>query len=125
MRFIVFLVLLISFGLTSCLNDKADDFSPMCDSSFFADSIKPIYLTNCYDPDGDGGCHNEAAASERGNFSTYDAAENGMQSRIEEMKYRLNLPLADPDHMPMGRELTASDLNKLNEWLNANAPYCR
>jgi hypothetical protein len=125
MRVHLILILLISFCLSSCLHDKADDFAPRCDSSFFADSIKPIYLTNCYDPDHNGGCHNEAAATERGNFSTYDAAKNGIQSRVEAMKYRLNLPLADPDHMPKGRELTTSDLDKLNNWLNANAPYCR
>ena len=124
MRVIIFFVL-VSCLLSSCLNDKADDFAPSCDSSYFADSIRPIYITNCYDPDKNGACHNEGAAAERGNFGVYDAAQNGILSRIEEMKRRLNLPVTHPDHMPMARVLTTSDLNRLNEWLNAGAPYCR
>lgn len=125
MRITICLVLLVLLGFSSCLNDKADDITPSCDTSFFADSIKPIYIANCYDPDNNGACHNENVAAERGNYSVYSAAENGIQSRIAEMKYRLNLPLSDPDHMPLGRQLSSTDLEKLNNWLNANAPYCR
>ena len=123
--YLIAFIVVLCLMVTSCLNDKADDFNPNCDSTYFADSIRPIYITNCYDPDNNGACHNEEAASVRGNFSVYDAAQDGIFSRIDEMKIRLNLPLTNPDHMPLARVLTTNDLNRLNNWLDAGAPYCK
>lgn len=120
------LLSLIVFSMPSCLNDKADDTAqPNCDSSYFVQSIKPIYITNCYDPDNNGSCHNENAASQRGNYSVYEARLDGIQSRLEKMKVRLNLPITDPEHMPMSKVLTVDDLKTLNDWLDAGGKYCR
>ncbi|MEP7263246.1 MAG: hypothetical protein ABI772_02045 [Bacteroidota bacterium] len=121
----VALLSLIVFSMPSCLNDKADDITPNCDSSYFVMSIKPIFIINCYDPDNNGSCHNENAASERGNYSVYDAKADGIQSRLDKMKIRLNLPVTDPEHMPLSKVLTIDDLKTLNDWLDAGGHYCR
>jgi hypothetical protein len=118
-------VIAFFFSLSSCLHDKFDDIHVSCDSTFFVDSIKPIFLLKCYDPDNNGACHNTAAASIRGNYSVYAAAQDGIQSRLEDMQYRINLPASDVDHMPQTGTLSSTELQTLNKWLEAGGKYCK
>ncbi len=121
---IVLFFIMMLCGQSSCLNDKVDDFTLNCDSGYFVNNIKPIFIASCYDPDNDGSCHNQNEASERGNFSIYNGAENGIQSRLEKIKYRINLPVGDPDFMPKSGSLSPENLKKLNDWLDAGGKYC-
>ena len=116
-------VILCLLCVGSCINDKVDEMSGPCDSTFFVTAIKPILLTSCYDPDNNNACHNGSIANQ-GDFSKYGTAENGIESRLTKMKDYINRPLSDPLHMPQGRTLNAQDLNTLNNWLDAGGKFC-
>jgi hypothetical protein len=120
----LFIISALLFSQSSCLNDKADDLTLTCDSAFYINTIKSIFITRCYDPYNDGGCHSESTASERGNFSVYNGAEDGIGSRLQKIKFRINLPVTDPDFMPQSGPLSAEELKRLNDWLDAGGKYC-
>jgi hypothetical protein len=109
-------ILIIPF-FSSCLNDKADENGIPCDSTFFNADIKPIFLTNCYNPANDGACHSQDVP---GNFSS----NQFVMSKISEIKRRINLPSSHPDYMPRGRTLNAADLQHLNNWLDNGGRVC-
>jgi hypothetical protein len=115
LRFYYLLFMIVLF--TSCLNDKADESSGPCNTTYFDENIKPIFIANCYDPAGDGACHSSA------NPGDFSITEN-IVAEVSEIKRRINLPLTHVDHMPKGRTLSSIDLQALNEWLDDGGNIC-
>ncbi len=114
---ITYVVLLIIInGFTGCLNDKADEITIRCDSTYYSTAIKPIFETKC----AVAGCHVTGGAAPF-IFTDYGV----VYTKRVAMKYRINLPVSHPDHMPQGDSLIPTDLAKLNSWLDQGALKCK
>lgn len=88
-----------------------------CDisKSRYAADIQPIIQNSCLNA----GCH----GTDRGtgvnfSFTTYD----GLKEAAGSISDRINRPLEDPLHMPVGFTLDSCFLYKLNAWLIEGAP---
>ena len=85
-------------------------------NSRYQADIKPIIAANC----AYAGCHSSIRGS--GNdfdFTTYD----GLKEAAGSISNRINRPLSDPLHMPVGFDFAnPCDIYKLNAWLVAGAP---
>ena len=109
-------LLLIIYCFSGCLNDKADEITKPCDSTYYSNEIKPVFETKC----AVAGCH-VTGGSAPFVFTDYSV----VFTKKDAMKYRINLLVSHPDHMPQGDSLLPPDLAKLNSWLDQGALQCK
>lgn len=104
--------------LSSCINDKADEIVPNpgqnCDTTYYKKTIKPIIIANCATP----GCHVEGNSIP--DFTRYE----NIFANKSDVKGRINLPPNDPNIMPQGGPMSATDILKVTDWIDSGAPGC-
>ncbi len=117
----VFLLLLITTAVSSCLNDKADEMTGInpCDTTYCAQVIKPIIQTHCMG--NNAGCH------------VFGGSGEGDYANFNQLKEKVNLGIfADrvfitkdmpPSTTPLPA-LSNADRLLLENWVNAGAQGC-
>jgi hypothetical protein len=103
----------------SCISDKGEIAAPIdgCDTTYFTTQIKPIVQSGCALT----GCH-VIGGSGPGDFKTYAGMLPSLASG--DFKTRINLNPLDPSFMPQTGALSASDLQKLNDWFDSGYVGC-
>ena len=106
--------------LFSCSKDKVTEALPKpvaCDSARFTfdQDILPILNANCNFHD----CHATAGQGAY-DFTKYEVIADRVRAGVVE--YRIELPLGDPQHMPMGYPLSLCDYYHLKLWIMQGYP---
>ncbi len=118
--FLLFVTLATAlFVLQGCLNDKGNVPLPpetFCDSLDVSYNlhVKPLAESACANSIG---CH-VSGGSGPGDFTNYQILSGVSQS----VKTRIELPVSDPLHMPLGATLTQEELAIFLCWIEDGAP---
>jgi hypothetical protein len=111
---------MLMFNFSACLYDSpADLATPVtyCDTTYAYKNIKPIVFNNCTIA----GCHVVGGIG-HGVFTDFAQFKSKVDAGL--VKYRINLPLSDPDHMPATGSLTDSEIQLINDWIDSGAEGC-
>jgi hypothetical protein len=114
------IIFLIIACLSSCLSDNPNDLAQVqknCDTTYCYLNIKPIVAAKC----AVSGCHIKGGSG-LGDFTVFanfkSVADNG------NLKYRINLPVGNVDHMPKIGFLSEIDKSTINGWIDSGANGC-
>ncbi|GEN69395.1 MULTISPECIES: hypothetical protein [Chryseobacterium] len=107
MRKLTYLVLLSSIGiLNSCDSrtyEEISDNTPITLPVKYTADVKPIIDNNCI------GCHSAGSFKP---LVTYDQAKNNIDGILD----RIQRPNGDPEKMPKGGSLSATQINIFIKW---------
>ena len=110
-------VIITVFFLISCSKNESELYITGCNLSEtgYEENIKPLIAGYC----SYAGCHNSITTTGNNfDFSDY----NGVKEASGSIYDRINRPLSDPLHMPVGVEMDSCSLYKINIWLINGAP---
>ena len=116
---IVFMVLIIFAGLSSCINKKQEVIvAPVCDtlSVSYSKTIVPILRDNCYS------CHGGSQPSSNIHLDTYADIKNYAQMPGQLLMRMIRQKGASPMPLPPAKKLDDCQLNQIGAWINTGCP---
>lgn len=117
---ILTLCLLLAAACSGCYYDKEDQLYPN-QTRTETDTVTVVTYSGTIRTLVAGSCATTTACHAAGSPYTDLSAYAGVSARKTDIKRRINLAPSDPDHMPQGSSLPASDLAHFNTWLDAGA----
>lgn len=108
--------MLLLVVISGCVKDKYEPVytNTRCDTTYYTREIYPIIEANC----AVSGCHDGHQATP--NYKSYLELKTVIEEETNgesELIRRLELPLSDPKHMPVGGSIGHDEQDKIEKWI--------